>query len=96
MQPLWQSTELPYGYSNTLKCATLTAKKPCATELVAIASAKTEAARVARQRQQRAKKQTPKRTEPVPDGYKTFFFQRDDPDPPYFPLRLSLKGEGGY
>ena len=43
-------------------CATLTAKKPCATELVAIASAKTEAARVARQRQQRAKKQTPKRT----------------------------------
>ena len=72
-------------------CATLTAKKPCATELVAIASAKTEATRAARQREQRAKKQALKRTEPVLDGYKTFFFQRDDLDPPYFPLRLSQK-----
>ena len=30
-------------------------------------------------RRKRIKKQSLERTEPVPDGYRTFFFQRDDP-----------------
>ena len=74
----------------------LRVKKVSAAEAAEAAAAVQRIEIEKRRRQQRSRGRAERRTEPIPTGHVALFEQKDEPDAPYFQLRLSDKKGAEY